>query len=191
MKLQNKIIRLIFVVLLVVGLAGATALLLLQRQSAIAQFERSALTLAVAIGGSLEHDMLEADHAHIRDSVAHIAAEASISEVVIYSRTQQVYASGESSEVGETRDDPEVARVLASGETVTRTRERYGRSELAVILPVMNQPECYTCHGSEAKILGAVEVGLDRAPLSAQLREQGLLLILIGGGWLFLGWGER
>jgi len=181
MRLQYKITLFIFMILLVIGVAGATAMLNLQRRTAISRFEESALTLAGALYDSLETNMLEGNQEHMQDAVARIASGASINEVVILSDTQRIYASGESSEVGETRDDEEVSRALASGEAVTTSEKRYGRNEIGVILPVMNKPECYTCHSSEAEILGAIVIGLDRGPLDDQIRDQTLIMALIGG----------
>jgi hypothetical protein len=49
-------------------------------------------------------------------------------------------ASGDVSEIGSTRYNPEIARALSLGETIIRTEERYGQNELGVIYPVMNKP---------------------------------------------------
>jgi signal transduction histidine kinase len=182
MKLQYKVTLFIFLLLLVIGVVGAMAMLQLQRQSAISQFEESALTLAQTLSDSLQHDMLDANsRARIQDAVQRIAAGNNINEVVIFSNTQNIYASGESSEIGETRTDREIARALSSGETITRTEEQYGESELCVIIPIETQPECISCHGSQAKILGAIEIGLDVEPLNEQIKEQTLIMALIGG----------
>jgi len=181
MKLQYKITLFIFVILLVIGVVGAVIMLQLQRQAAFSQFEESALSMAGMIHETLEHDMLEGGQENIQDAVARISSVPLINEVVILSNTQKVYASGESSEIGKIRNDEKIAWALATGETVTRTEVMYGRSELCVIMPVMNKPECQRCHGSEAKILGAIEVGLNRAPIESQIKDQMLLMALIGG----------
>ncbi|MFC2014757.1 histidine kinase [Chloroflexota bacterium] len=180
-RLQYKITVFIFVILLVIGIIGAVFMLQLQRRTAISQFEESGLTLARALHNSLEHDMLEAKREHIQDAVTRIATGVLINEVVILSNTQKVYASGECSEVGVTRDDEEIARALATGEVVSRTEKRYGQNEFCVIFPVMNKSECYTCHRSKSEVLGIIEIGLDRAPLDDQIRDQTMIMLLIGG----------
>ncbi|MFC1991322.1 ATP-binding protein [Chloroflexota bacterium] len=185
MKLQYKITLSIFVILLVIGLIGAAFLLQFQRQTAISQFEESALTIAGALYGSIERRMLDASQERIQDAVTSIASRCPegqlINEVVVYSMTQKVYASGDSSEIGKTRNDEEIARVLATGETTTRTGDYYGEEHLCVILPVTNKPECYGCHSPEEKILGAIDIGLDKGSLENQIRDQTLVLALIGG----------
>ncbi len=181
MKLQYKITLLIFIILLVIGIAGAAVMLHLQRQAAFSRFEKSALSLASMVHETLEHEMLEGGQANIQDAIIRMSSAALINEVVILSDTQKVYASGESSEIGKTRNDEMIARVLASGEMVTRTEEMYGQNELCVIMPVMNKPECQACHSSETKILGAIEIGLNRSPIEDQIKDQMLLMALIGG----------
>ncbi len=152
-----------------------------QKQNAYSQFEESALTVSEVLHDSLVDDMRDAKREHIQDTVARIAARSSINEVVIFGNAQNIYASGETSEIGQMRNDDEIARALATGEKVIRTEEQYGRSEVCVIVPVLNRPECHTCHGSEAEILGAIEVGLDRGPLDAHIWDQTLIMGLIAG----------
>ena len=181
MKLQYKITLLVFVILLVVGLIGATVMLYIHRQNTVAYFEESALLIAMVLQDSLEDDMLQANREHIQDEVISISSRNLTNKVVILSGAQKVYASGDVSEIGQIKNDKDIAQVLVTGETVTRVEKEYGRTEFYIIQPVMNKPECYGCHGSEAKILGVIEIGMDRTSLDAQTGDQTLLLMLIGG----------
>ncbi len=181
MKLQYKITLLVFAILLVVGLIGASVMLYLHRQNTVAYFEESALLVVTALQDSLEDDMMQANREHIQEKVMSISSGGLANEIMILSETQKVYASGEVSEIGQIKNDKDIARVLATGETVTRIEKDNGQTVFYVIKPVMNKPECYGCHDSEAKILGVIEIGMDRTPLDAQTREQTLLLVLIGG----------
>jgi signal transduction histidine kinase len=181
MKLQYKIILLTLAIALVIGIIGATAMIRLSRQNSIANFEESALLLAEAINDYLDHDMVRASREHIQDAVASIAAGDYINEVVIFSNTQKIYASAEIEEIGTARDDEEIEQTLISGEITTRTEDQYGNSEFCVILPILNKPECNTCHGTSSEILGAVEVGINRESLVAELREESLIIVVIGG----------
>ena len=181
MKLSYKVALSTFGVLLAIGLIGGMMMLNLQRQAAESQFEQSGMVLAEAVHDSLANDMLRANRDHIQDAVLRIASRTSINEVVIINTDRKIVASGEPSELGEIREDEDIARALTSGLTITRYEEQYGKSEMCVILPIMNQPECHTCHGPEPKILGAIEIGLARAPLEDQIKEQTLVMMLIGG----------
>jgi len=194
MKLQYKITLSIFAFLLVVGVPGAIIMLDFQGDRAAIQFEESAHTIALTLHDTLLHDMTEASQEHIQEAVSLIAERPLINEVVILSSSQVVYASGESEEIGEVRDDTEIAQVLATGEIATRTESQYGQRELCVILPIFNGPDCIPCHGSDAPILGAIEVGLDQSRLDAQIQEQtlimgfiaGLTFLIVGGGLAFM-----
>ena len=166
-KLQYRITILIFVILLIVGVAGGALILHFQRQSAISQFEDSALIVAEALYDSLVSDMRAARREHIQDSVARVASRPQINEAIIVSKEQRVYASGDISEIGQIRDDDEIAEALASAKVVSRTEKQYGRNEVCVIVPIINQPECYACHGADTRVLGAIEIGLDRENLDA------------------------
>jgi signal transduction histidine kinase len=109
-----------------------------------------------------------------------------INEVVVFSSTQKIYASGETSEIGQTRNDEYIALALESGETVSRTEEQYGQSEVCVVLPVFNQPECHGCHDADLQVLGAIEVGLNRSSLDAHIGEQTMIMGLIAGLTFFI-----
>jgi signal transduction histidine kinase len=181
MKLSYKVALSTFGVLLAIGLIGAMMMLNLQRQAAESQFEQSGMVLAEAVHDSLANDMIRANRDHIQDAVLRIASRSPINEVVVINTDRKIVASGEPEELGEIREDEDIARALTSGLTVTRYEEQYGHSEMCVIVPIMNQPECHTCHGPEPKILGAIEIGLARAPLEDQIKEQTLVMMLIGG----------
>lgn len=181
MKLQYKVTLFIFLLLLVIGVVGAMAMLRLQRQSAISQFEESALILAQTLHDSLQRDMMTANRDDIQDAVLRIASGTLINEVVILSTTQNIFASARSLEIGRRRHDQDIARALISGKTITRIDEQSGEGELYVIFPVPNNPECHACHSPDLNILGAIEIGLDMAPLNEQIKEQTLIMALIGG----------
>ena len=181
MRLQYEITLFIFIILLVVGIGGATVMLRFQQQAAIAQYEESAMTVAEMFRDSLEHEMTEGNSPHVQEVVAGFAAKNIVNELVIISVEQKVFASGDVSEIGSTRDDTEISQALSSGETVVRTEERYGQNELCVIYPVMNKPQCQSCHGAGKEILGAIEIGLNRSSIDDQIRNQILIMVLIGG----------
>jgi signal transduction histidine kinase len=180
-KLEYKVTLLIFAVLLVVGVPGGALMLHLQREGLKSQFEETALTVAETLYDSLTSDMQSVRRDHIQDTVTRASAGATINEVVVLSSTQKVYASGEISEIGQTRNDEYIALALETGETVTRTEEQYGRTEVCVVLPVFNAPQCHGCHDDDKVILGAIEVGLDRSSLDAQIRDQTMIMGLIAG----------
>ncbi len=181
MRLQYKVTLFIFSVLIVIGIAGAVAMLYFQRQAAESQFEKSSIAIASAVNEQLVHAMLEADRDNIQHTVELLTSREYINEVIIVSTDLKIFASGDPSEIGKIRNDEEFIRALESGELVVRTETRYGQDELCVIYPVMNQPDCYSCHDSRDKFLGAIEIGVERGGLIDQLKEQTVIMLLIGG----------
>ena len=193
-KLQSRIILLVFGILLVIGIIGGTVMLYLQRQTTVTHFTESTVTLATMLRDSLERDMLLADREHVQQSVELMASRRPANDVTILSNERRIYASSHTSEIGKIRDDEEISRVFVSGETVTRAENRYGNENLYVILPVWNKPDCYNCHGSKLKILGAIEIGMDSGLLDKQIQEQtlimvgiaGITFIIVGGGLTYI-----
>ena len=181
MKLQYKVTLLTFVILAVIGSIGAMFLVFLNRQQHIGHFEESGLTVASALYKSLEDDMLLAQTEHIQDEITSFASQNYIKKVRILSPTGKVYASSKVSEVLQTMTDENIARAVITGEPITRTTNKYGQVEIDIILPVMNEAECQSCHGSTAKVLGIVEIVMDRTSVDAETKEQTLLLALIAG----------
>ncbi|MEE9399596.1 MAG: histidine kinase [Dehalococcoidales bacterium] len=189
-KLQYRIILLVFGVLLVIGVVGGVVILQLQQQSTVSHFTKLTTALATALRDSLERDMLLVERERVQQSVVLMASMNFINDVTIISSDQRIYASAEPSVIGEIRDDEEIIQILASGETVTKVENRYGYDNLYVLFPVWNKPDCHRCHGSELKILGAIEIGVDSSPMNEQIKEQTLIMLVIAGiTFTFMGGG--
>lgn len=178
MKLKTKITVHVLAILVAVGGVAAPVTLYLQRKAAISSFEQSAFAIAGVLERSLEREMMKADPAAVRHAVRHVAAISPVSRMLVVSNGQQVYASADLSEIGETRDDVYVREALASGQRVARTENMNGRNEISVVLPIANRPGCVPCHG-DAPVLGAILIGLDRSPLDAQLKSQATIMVLM------------
>lgn len=181
MRLQLKVFFGIFAIMVLLGGLGALGMLYLQRKASADQFQRIATALVMGLQAALEHEMLEGRQDHVQDAISRMSRGQMVNEVVIYSPTGKIFASGAESEIGQMRDDADVREAVRSGMTRIRFEERYGRSELCVVSPVFNQPACQGCHGSEAKVLGAIEVGLKTAFLDELLGQHTLIIVLAGG----------
>ncbi|MFC1988366.1 hypothetical protein ACFLVJ_00820 [Chloroflexota bacterium] len=180
-KLQYSIILLVFGILLIIGIIGGAAMLYFQQQSLQANFRESTITLAAMLRDSLERDMLLADQEHVQQTVVLLASRELVSDVTVLSDERRVYVSSEVSLIGQVRDNETIERAFASGEAVTRNANYNGKENLYVVLPIFNKPDCYGCHGSEQKIRGVVEIGVDRIFLDKQVREQTLVMLIIAG----------
>lgn len=181
MRLQRKAVLVTFAVLLVVGTAAGAVLIMSQRQAAIAQFEESAVVVATAASELLRQDMVSNNREHIQEAIVHLGQQDAVNGVVVFSPALKVFASAQEDEVGKLTDDDLALEVLTTGEMATRCEERYGKTEHCVILPIMNAPECHSCHDPSRRVLGAIEIGLDRAPLDSHLADQTLIMASAGG----------
>lgn len=192
MRLQIKVPLLVMVILLLIGIISGGTMLHLQRKAGVSQFEQMALALARAVQGSLEQSMLTGELSPTQGAMVRIREEKMVREVVLFSPDGVIAASSDASEVGKIVATDEIRRALHSSEASMRT-ETQNQSELWVITPVLNKPECQGCHSSETKVLGAIKVGLDATPLNNQAKQQtiflatlgGLTFLIIGGGLAF------
>ena len=176
-RLQYKITLLVWGILLVFGLIGSGIVLYLERQATVSHFEQSTTTLAAALADTIKRDMLLGDRDHIQESVTQMASRSPISSVTIVSSDRSVYVYA-GAETGRGMENaPEIIRALSSESTADQAQSRYTRDNLFVAFPVENKPECYTCHGEQEKILGAIEISRDTTPLNAQSREQTLIML--------------
>ncbi len=190
MKLQLKVPLLVIVILLVIGIISGGMMLYSQRRASVSQFEHMALALAGAVQGSLEHSMLIGELGPTQEAMVRISEEEMVSEVVLFSPDGVIAASSEVSEIGEITDTDEIRRALQSGEASMRTERQNGQSELWVITPVFNKPECQSCHIPETEVLGAIKVSLDATPLDNQARQQTMFIGILGGlTFLIIGAG--
>ncbi len=180
-RLQYRITILVWGILLVFGLAGSGTVLYLERQATVSHFEQSTITLAATLADTIERDMLLGDRDHIQESVNRMASRSPITAVTIVSSDHRVYVSASQGAAGQIRTDKEILAALQPGPTDVGALSRYAQDSLYVAFPVENKPECHVCHGAETRILGAIEIGRDSAPLNAQSREQTIIMLVMAG----------
>lgn len=189
MRLQTKISAWILLVVAVTGVAATSAVLVLQRQASVNEFTTVAEALAVTVRNSLRQDMLNNKRDDIQPTVGNMRRGPLINEITIFSQKGDVAFSSNPKERGEHGDDADLSAVLRSGTRRTRYETKYGNEEFCMLLPIRNERACTQCHGTKAKVLGVVEVGLKTEPLTRHISTDvkmlvgiqlaGLLLILV------------
>ena len=180
LSLQYQTIVTVFLVLLAIGIPGATLIARTQQQATETNLKQSALMIAEVFRHNLEQDMKANSRQHIEATLAKVGESGYITKALVISNTGLVTASSEPSDIGKTHSDPEIASAVASGETLIRaTKDKEHGESLEVILPVLNKPDCYTCHDARTPILGAIEVALNTRPLTRQTQRQASLMIVI------------
>ncbi|MBI2851603.1 MAG: hypothetical protein HYX84_00655 [Chloroflexi bacterium] len=181
LNLQLRTTLLVFGVSLLIAVPAAAILLYTEQQDTIAVYNRAALTMANLVWLHFKADMQKADRDHLSQELGEIVTPyGMIREAVIFSASGQVYASSHSSGNTARASDKAVLRAMASGEPQFEN-ERASGDRLSIVLPLMNEPECRTCHSPEISALGAIAVGVDKVPLQAQLNHQLRLMLVFGG----------
>lgn len=180
-KIQYKVISLVFMIILLTSAVGSAVILRIQHNDTVSQFTESTLILAASLSDSIERDMLLGERGHIQQSINTVASRGPVNEVSIISNEGNTYVSSNSLAIGQTRDDEIVSQVLTSAEADTVIEERYGRKNLYVLVPILNNPECHACHGSEERIRGVLEIGHSTEPLDDQINRQTIVLLLFLG----------
>ena len=190
MKLQIKVPLLVIMILIVIGIISGGMMLYLQRRASVVQFEHTAMALARAVQGSLEHSMLTGELKPTQEAMVRITGEEMVNEVVLFSPEGVITASSKVSDIGKITDNDEILRSLQAGEASTWNNQQKGRGELLIITPVLNKPECQGCHNPDTSVLGAIKVSLDTTPLNDQTRQQTLFIGILGGlAFLIIGGG--
>lgn len=181
MKLQIKVILLTMGILVIIGALSIGAVLYFQRKSSVKQFEHMATALAGAVQGSLEQGMLTGERKPTQEAITRIGEEEMVSEIVLLSPDGKIAASSDISEIGGVSDSKEINQTLRSGEVSVWPKRQNSHGQLWVIVPILNRPECRTCHNPAVNVLGAVQVSLDTTSLDSQIRQQTIFLGTFGG----------
>ncbi len=198
MKLQNKIPLYVVAIVLLVGGAGAIAVLSIQRQASTDQFEQTAKALTSAISSTLQQDMLIGERSHIQDTLNSLNNRSSVAKVDILTTKNQIWASTNSTTIG-FYGRADTKSLISSGTPMSMLSEPENGS-LSVTEPIQVQSACLECHGRIAPapnkqgLLGAIRVDVSTAVLDQSLARSrdvmiglgALMFVLVAGAIVFL-----
>ncbi len=188
MKLQVKVTLFVTAILLVLGVISTGALLYYQRQHAQQLFQESAGSIAGAVRGSLEQNMLTGDSKFVQDALVSIAKTEFISEASVVAPNGTIAASSSRDNIGKTTTDAQLFKVLKTGTASSAFLTQKDSEVLQTFTPVFNQPECQPCHGQQQRALGVIEIDLKTDTLATHLRFETILIIILGlATFLFIG----
>lgn len=133
---------------------------------------------------ALRHRMVERDEALMTAILQEVAAHPEVRDIMIVNHDGEVRISSKTSRVGEQidRDSP---TCLVCHAKDPASRERWvllkgGNEEiLRTVQPIENRPECYRCHGAEARYNGMLLLDISLAQLQGQM-DRDLAAILVG-----------
>jgi len=176
-RLRERILSIVLVVVLGVGAAAAAALVHLQRAAGLRQVELAAQTLASTIYHGLALSMIRNNPDEIGEILQHLQGEPMVRRIDVITSEGRVWASSETGDVGRVGSYPEVAQVVATGRPVVREVAEAGA--LLAVQPVRNDPSCAPCHAGQPDILGAVSVSLDTRRLYDQVVSSTVWLVAL------------
>lgn len=175
MRLSEKILLTVTLVVLVVGGISALALVYLQRAAGLRQVEEAAQTLASTIYHGLRLSMIRNNPDEIQEILRHLRGEPMVRRIDVFTPEGRIWSSSEPADVGALRPRPELARVVATGRPLVA--EVAEANEMVAMQPVENGPACSPCHAGQPAILGAVSVSLDTRRLYEQVVASTMWLV--------------
>lgn len=175
MRLSEKILLTVTLVVLLVGGVSTLALVYLQRAAGLRQVEQAAQTLASTIYHGLRLSMIRNNPDEIQEILRHLRGEPMVRRIDIFTPEGRIWSSSEPADVGALRPRPELARVIATARPLVA--EVAEASEMVAIQPVENGPACTPCHSGQPAILGAVSVSLDTRRLYQQVADSTVRLV--------------
>jgi HAMP domain-containing protein len=166
---------------------------------------RHSSALADTIIQSTRYAMLRSDRETIRNIISNIGDQKGVEHVRIFNKKGLVMFSQDPGEVDHLVDKKAAGCVgCHAGPVPKATLEQMQKARtfvnkrhvkvLAITAPIYNEPACYTAachfHSADSKLLGTLDIGLDRAPLEKALSVLGgrmlgfslMVLILTVGG---------
>ncbi len=180
MKLQIKVPFLVIIILLIIGLFASAILLNFQQKASIKQFEEMGMALAGAVQGSLEEGMMLGVRGHIQKAMERISEKGMVNNVSLFAPDGTIATSSKLPEIGQITATTQVQQALTLGKVSMLLEKQNGLSELWVITPVFNKPECQSCHSPASPVLGAIKVDLKAATVDSQIRQQTMFLVILG-----------
>ncbi len=181
MVLQYKILRVVLLILLISAIVSGVLMFFSVRQTTMLQFRQMAIMLGNTLEGSLKQGMMTGIPEITQQAIHDIGEQKMVTGVSLLTPSGTTVASSMVSEIGNKIDNEEILRLLQTGDVSIGIEKQRSRSEIWIIDPVVNQPECQGCHDSNAKVLGGIRVGLDATTLNNQATQLTIFLGFLGG----------
>lgn len=146
------------------------------------------------------YGMLTAHRNIIEQTVDVIGTGPDITGIAIYDKTGKIVYSSDKNSVGKVvgKDSPSCrichadskpAEVISKAKNWTISKGHDGKKSLKYVLPIYNEPPCYTAachrHPKDQKILGVLETDFSTATVDKTIRQNRIGTVLFGG--LFVG----
>ncbi len=142
------------------------------------------------------YGMLTAHREMVEQTIEVLGSGPDIMGIVIYNKTGRIIYSSDKNTVGRIvgKDAPSCrichvnskpAEVLSKIQNWKITKDQYGKKSLKFVLPIYNEPSCYTAschrHSKDQKVLGVLETDFSTASVDKTIRQNRIGTIFFGG----------
>lgn len=188
-SLKLKLILFVVVILgLTVGIAPWSAIRAQKRQL-LEDAQAHLQSLQQTLKALVETSMLMEDREQVQRVVELVSGHEEIKLVRIFGTDGVIHFSSHREERGVRLSAEEMQRLREAGHPVVLTRELDAMTH-TLLEPLFNRPPCFSCHGSEQKVLGILQLSLSLAEVSgriADLRRSALVSTLVTLGVVVVG----
>ncbi len=196
-SLKLKLILIIVAILaLTIGIAPWRAIKIQQRQLLEASQERLRSLHEMLREAVIDTCMLTGEREAVQRVLETVSSHADIESVRLFDTTGVIRYSSRAAERGQHLSHAELERYYGRADAIVLEHDG-GTLSHTLVQPVFNQPACFSCHPSQQKVLGILQVSvslesvwrqlasLKRSALVANLITLGVIVI---GIWLSLTW---
>ena len=188
-SLKLKLILFVVLILgLTVGIAPWSAIRAQKRQL-LEDAQEHLESLQQTLKALVESSMLMNDRQQVQRVVELLTGHQEIKLVRIFSTDGMISFSSQPAERGTRLGSEELAQLRGAGHAVVLTRGT-DASTHTLLQPLFNRPPCFSCHGSEQKVLGILQLSLSLDQVVqriAELRRSALMSTLITLGVVVVG----
>ncbi len=185
-SLSFKIIVSVGIVLIIAFAIFAYAYLQIEEKQMLAKSKHMAEFLASVIHKGLTEAMLEGKTDKVQKMVENYGRLQEIDKIRIFDPdTGIILVDANRTDIG--RIIEQRYRSLLRADTQTQSSSLgTEKQSLSVVIPILNEPQCHTCHGTEREMLGALDIGVSvvetfKDIASNRLRMIGFALLTVVG----------
>ncbi len=160
------------------------------KNETVGEINNFAQNIATVVGTALHDAMLRNDTASTENILRKTATIPQVERISILSPEGKTYLSSASGFAGRMQNREEIAEVNQRGESFRHlTEESPGELLVKQVTPILNEPACQTCHGSE-KVIGylAINISAKEVPLAVRAGVKRILatgtiqgIVMLGG----------
>jgi methyl-accepting chemotaxis protein len=161
-----------------------------QKRILASQMELRCQEMAESIVGGVTHSLSVGDNDVVRRQFAELAESLPSTKVCIYDYKGEITFATRSENVdksfhdllGDERLVDMSEKMLETGEKTSAFDKRInGKLHKGIILPSLNQKQCYHCHGKSEKVLGGIAVLVDTSKARSAVQTSRNISVAAGG----------